>query len=167
MFISSRQRRKWEDSMRFDDPDNKYPRFKNYIVYDFGRLASNAAIVNGLKKWGKMSGGQARSYLIPGSGPKIVLTDDNHTRSFPYTLALSRFAVDKFESRAPTLLLTGSGKKVYSVGVSILTGLIRGHLFIFSEDNDDRDIAKVTVREIEFVREVYGDLDYNPFHLKS
>ena len=152
--------------MKFYDPDKNFPRFQN-LVSDFGQLASNAAILDGMKKWGKMSGDQARSYLIPGSGPIIILVDDNSPLllkpivDFPDALNFSRAAVNNFESTAgkgaSAVFTTGNGKKLYRVGLSLLELLITGHLsYRFLLDPDGRDRIKVFSILEGFEQDVYG-----------
>lgn len=152
--------------MKFVDQEEKFPRFKNYLLYDFGKLASNTDIINGMKKWGKMSGDQARSYLVPGSGPKIIIADDNDPlilkpiANFPYTLNLGFTLVNNFESTAGkgpfAVWPTGNGKKLHRVGLQILEHLISGSLSIFSDERDDPDNHKVLFRLEGFEQDVYG-----------
>jgi hypothetical protein len=163
--------------MKFADPQGKFPKFKDYIVYGIGPLSSNDVIVNGLKKWGKMSSEQARSYLLPGSGPKIKILDDKDyylskaVFEFPESFNLNFTLVNNYEikdtlsiasAKGPTSAVykTGSGKKIFRVGLVILHHLIEGHLRVFSNDDDDRDRAKVTIRQLAFEDEVYGGVDY-------
>ena len=154
--------------MKFDDDENKFPKFAMYLVYDFGKLVSNKAIVNGMKKWGKMSSDVARSYIIPGSGPRIIIVDDlfisKTVIDFPFSLNLSFDLVHAFEIKetlpqqgpGSAVFMTGNGKRIYRVGLQILEELIRGHLSKFSDEVDDRDFAKVLIRLEAFEQEVYG-----------
>jgi hypothetical protein len=158
--------------MKFNDPEGHFPKFKNYLVFDFGQLASNRAIVNGMQKWGKMSSDQAKSYIIPGSGPMIIVMDDkdffiNQTVGFPTSLNLSFIQVHKFEIKETlppvgprsAVVMTGNGKRLYRVGLEILEALIRGHLSKFSDEVDDRNSSKVLMRLDAFEEEVYGGVN--------
>jgi hypothetical protein len=165
--------------MKFDDGD-KFPKLKNYLVFDFGQLASNNAVVNGMKKWGKMSSDQARSYIIPGSGPRIIIVDDKDdfisksVINFPVSLNLKFSLVHAFEIKetlpqartrasdplasgpSSAVYMTGNGKRIYQVGLKLLELLIRGHLSKFSDELDDRDFSKVQKGLLAFEQEVYG-----------
>jgi hypothetical protein len=157
---------KQESAMKFVDQDEKFPYFRNYLSFDFGKLASNTDIINGMKKWGKMSGDDAREYLIPGSGPIIILVDDNSPLilkpivDFPFQLNLSLAAVNNFESTAgkgpSAVYTTGNGKKLYRVGLTILELLIEGHLSYYHMFRDREDRIKVFVRLAGFEQDVYG-----------
>src|SRR5215207_18134 len=149
--------------MNFDDPDGKFSRFRNYVVFGFGQLASNKAIINGMKKWGKMTEIQARSYIIPGSGQRIIIVDAKDFSSltsfanFPVSLNLNFNLVNAFELKNPSAIKkTGKGKDIFQVGVTMLGMIIRGHLAKFSEDPDDRNFSKVLLRVDQFEEEVYG-----------
>jgi hypothetical protein len=141
-----------------------FPDSGNYVVFGFGQLASNKAIINGMKTWGKMTEIQAKSYINPGSGPRIIIVDDfkdffvsTSFANFPVSLNLNFNLVHAFETRKSSAIKkTGKGKDVFQVGVTMLGMIIRGHLAKFSEDPDDRDFSKVLKRVTQFEEEVYG-----------
>jgi hypothetical protein len=162
--------------MKLDDADaNRFPKFKNYLAFDFSHLVSNDDIVNGLTNWGKMSWDQARLYIASGAGPKVQIPDDQdfpfgsrQFHSFPGEINLPLGHVQAFENKDTlskeeadqlVFLRTGRGKKIIRVGLEILELLIQGHLFIFSRDDEDRDSVKVQRRLTGFEREVYGGVE--------
>jgi hypothetical protein len=165
--------------MKFDNSDGiRFPKFKNYLVFDFGHLALNDKIIKGLMKWGKMSREQARLYIIPGSGPKITILDDpgglafgtKRWRDFPTSVNLASSLVQAFElkealspgdAKQNVFAITGRGQRIYRVGLSIIEQLIQGHLFIFSQDVDDLDATTVSARILQFEDEVYGGIKFN------
>jgi hypothetical protein len=153
------------------NPIREFPRFKLYVT-DFGQLASNRSIVTGLTTWGKMTESQARTYLIPGSGPSIVLVErksywpNKAVINFPFSFDLYIEMVKTYEMTSgkgdAALWVTGSGKKVARVGVAMLEAIIRGHLRVFSPDDDDRDYVKALPRVLGFQAEVYGGVTAPP-----
>jgi hypothetical protein len=162
--------------MRLDDADAKtFPKFKNYLVFDFGQLVTNDDIIKGLMKWGKMSRDQSKSHIASGAGPKVTILDDKDVplgskqfHGFPGEINLQLSHVRAFEDKDTlsqeerdqlVFLRTGRGKKIVRVGLEILELLIQGHLFIFSKDPDDRDSVKVQRRLTAFEREVYGGVE--------
>ena len=40
--------------MRFKDPDGAFPRFRNYIVFDFGAMVKNNDLINPLARWASL-----------------------------------------------------------------------------------------------------------------
>jgi hypothetical protein len=157
--------------MKFDDPKREFPAFRLYVT-DFGQLTNNRSIVNGLTNWGKMTESQAHFYLIPGSGPSIVLVERKSYSpkkavfNFPLSFDLDLETVKTYEVTSgkgnAALWVTGSGKRVPRVGVAMLEAIILGHLRIFSPDNDDRDYAKALPRVVAFQNEVYGGITPPP-----
>src|SRR5262245_4767213 len=114
--------------MKFSNSENQHTGFKLFLDYEFGPLANNKAIVNGLKKWGKMTDEQARSYLIPGSGPTVVFGQvqmrsilDN---DFPFSVPVPESIVKTFEDTHgkgdATFFKTGSGPRVHRLTVILL-----------------------------------------------
>jgi hypothetical protein len=157
--------------MKFDDPRHEFPRFGLYVS-DFGHLTTNRPIVKALVTWGKMTETQAQTYLTPGSGPSIVLVErknyspKNAVFKFPLSFDLDIELVKTYETTSgkgnAALWGTGSGKRVARVGVAMLEAIIRGHLRVFSPDDDDRDYAKALPRVVAFEDEVYGGLTPTP-----
>jgi hypothetical protein len=163
--------------MRLDDSDGKrFPKFRNYVTFDFGHLAVNDDIVNGLVKWGKMSREQARRYVAPGSGPKIKILDDPNDpgfgkkrwHDFPVSINLFAGMVQAFESKETlsqrdakekVFATTGRGQRIYRVGLSMLEQIIQGHIFVFS--NDVADVQQVDSTILQFEDDFYGGVQLN------
>jgi hypothetical protein len=154
--------------MKFNDTEGKFPRFKHYLVFDFGKIADNKNIMDGLTKWGKMSGEQARSYIIPGSGPEIKIVNDaddfpsKRIADFPFSINMPNSLVLAFELKdmsRKVFAVSNDGHRIYRVGLLILELLIQGHLFKFSSDDDDRGIGRVTAAQLSFEQEVYGGIN--------
>jgi hypothetical protein len=156
-------------AMIFTDPDKKFTRFKLYLDHDFSSLAENKAIINGMIKWGKMTRELARSFIISGSGPKIILVDDIDPRllkpgtDFPEMIFLETSLVKSYEDtagKASSLFIkTGNGKKIYQVGLTLLERLIRGNLAVTSESPDFRRLSAKVGKVLEgFEQDVYGGI---------
>jgi hypothetical protein len=155
--------------MKFQDPDHKFTRFKLYLDYDFGQLANNKAIMDGLQKWGEMSPEQARSYLMPGSGPTIVFGEVNKRsildNDFPFSVTLPEIMVKTFEDTSgkgeSNFFKTGNGRRVQRIGLSLLHRIIEGHLLKFHPDDagdKPSGFAKMHSRVFGFERDVFGDV---------
>jgi hypothetical protein len=157
--------------MRFKDPDAAFPRFRNYIVFDFGAMVKNDNIINPLARWAKIPADQARSFVAPGSGPELLLVEDAAQQlirplgDFPSSISIPRTLVSAFETArgagAEATYATGNGKRVYRVAVAILSALIRGSLLVFAKDDSDRGSAVAADRQLAFEDEVYGGVRYN------
>jgi hypothetical protein len=152
--------------MRFKDTAGRYPRFKNYLSLDFGHLAKNDKIINGLIKWGKMSRTQAVSYIISGTIPEIAIADekdyliDKAFENFPFTITMNKIVVDEFEMTSgksnSSVHKTASGALIHRVGLAVIDALIQGHLRVFSDDDDDRIYSRSLLRVAAFEDEVFG-----------
>jgi hypothetical protein len=59
-------------AMKFDDADEKFPRFKSYVRGDFAKLGvmdkdgKGTPVFNALVKWAKIPGTQAVEFFKPG-----------------------------------------------------------------------------------------------------
>jgi hypothetical protein len=157
--------------MRFNDPDGTFPRFRNYIVFDFGAMVKNDNLINPLARWAKIPADQARAYVAPGSGPELLLVDAAAQQligplgDFPHSISIPRALVDPFETTsgkgAEAVYATGNGKHVYRAAVAILSALIRGSLLMFSKDDADRGSAAIAARQLAFEDEVYGGVHFS------
>jgi hypothetical protein len=154
--------------MKFDDPGNAHTVFRDYLIFDFGKLAipdkdgKDNPVFNAVVKWGKITSEQARSYIGSGTGPMIVLEDKSdreNVREFPYKLFMPPRLVDAFEKKGKSAtLLTNRGKSVFNVGVFMLEAIIAGSLGIFSADDKDADPRSWNKQVDGFEKDAYGGI---------
>jgi hypothetical protein len=148
-----------EGTMQLYDPDGKFKRLDLYLHWEFSELRVNRDVVKALARWGGMSEADAKNYLSSGHGPYIRVVGDNQeapVSEFPDVIYLNASLVDSFEAhRESSLLSTGNGKRIYAVGLGILSRIIEGHLAYY---HLQKDVAKVTSILLSFEQELYGGI---------
>src|SRR5262245_36759847 len=92
--------------MKFDDADNKFPRFKSYVRGSFAQLGvadkdgKTNPVFNALVKWAKIPSTQAAEYLKPGHEPTIVLalvSTRENIKDFPENVSVPAEYVKGYE----------------------------------------------------------------------
>jgi hypothetical protein len=158
--------------MKFDDPANKFPRFRSYVS-DLNKLAvpendgKANPIFNALMTWAKISNEQAVSYFKPGQDPTIVVamvSAKDAIKQFPEKVSVPLAYVESYEKNDHSAtVLTNKEKRVYKVGLFMLEAIIAGRLSKFSADRKDSDMSNVNKAIGGFEQEAYGGIKGRTF----
>jgi hypothetical protein len=154
--------------MNFDDPDGKHKDFKNYVQFSLGNLAvpdkggKDNKILEAMTKFSKLPIEQTRKFLGFGTKPLIKLgfkSMRDNIKVFPENIFVSTTMVEDFEAKKKSASLhTNRGGSMPSVGVFLIEAIVAGSLFVFSSDEDDRDVDKLNGVLKAFEKDVYGGI---------
>jgi hypothetical protein len=154
--------------MTFEDPGDKHKDFKNYVQFSLGNLAvpdkdgKDHTILEAMTKFSKLPTEQTRRFLGFGTKPVIKLGFKSmldNIKAFPEYIFVQIEMVENFEAKKRSASLhTNGGRSMPAVGVFLIEAIIVGSLFMFSSDQDDRDIDKLNGVLKAFEKEVYGGI---------
>jgi hypothetical protein len=154
--------------MNFDDPDGKHKDFKSYVQFSLGNLAvpdkdgKDHTILEAMTRFSKLSTEDTRKFLGFGTKPLIKLgfkSMRDNIKVFPENIFVPTTMVEDFEAKKKSASLhTNGGRSMPSVGVFLIEAIVVGSLFMFSSDEDDRDIGKLNGVLTAFEKDVYGGI---------
>jgi hypothetical protein len=154
--------------MKFDDADNKFPRFKSYVRGSFAQLGvadkdgKTNPVFNALVKWSKIPRTQAAEYFKPGHEPTIVLgfvSTRENIETFSEKVSVPTADVEGYENNDHSAtLLTNSGKRVWKAGLVMLEASLAGGLSKFSKDPDDSSLDNINRALAGFEQDAYGGI---------
>jgi hypothetical protein len=154
--------------MKFDDADEKFPRFKSYVRDDFAKLGvmdkagKGTPVFNALVKWAKIPGTQAVEFFKPGKDPTIVLATVSMReaiKDFPEKVSVPAAYVEGYENNDHSAtVLTNGGKRIHKAGLFMLEAIIAGSLSKFSKDPKDSSLSNVNKAIAGFDQEAYGGI---------
>ena len=133
--------------MLLNNADAKqFPIFKTYLESDFGQLASNTKIIDGVTKWGGFGdAADAKRFIMFGSKPIITISSSkgvefSQFNQFPSSISVVVNIVDAFQVKddlnrkkdlnALVFLTTGNGHRIFQIGLKLLELIIQGNLLI-------------------------------------
>ena len=154
--------------MNFDDPGGTHKDFKNYVQFSLGNLAvpdgdgKDHTILEAMTRFSKLPTEQTRRFLGFGTKPLITLgfkSMRDNIKVFAENIFVPTEMVEDFEAKKKSASLhTNGGRSMPKVGVFLIEAIIVGSLFVFSSDDDDRDVAKLNGVLTAFEKEVYGGI---------
>lgn len=146
----------------------KYPKFTQYIKFQFPKLATNAVVVKNAAKYGNLNITEFKDAISWGKSPEIVITD-LHTgqcgvpkaygcfrHSSPGKIEIHIGVVTDFEiNSSNTIDKNKAGNAVYVAGATILHELCH-----WGNHNNVPPIPEVIEMGAEFEKHTYGKVIY-------
>ena len=145
-----------------------YPKFTNYIRFQFPKLANNALIAKNVKQYGHLDLAEFKNALAWGSLPEIVITDLHHGQcgvpraygcfrhAAPGKIEIHIDVVNDFENKlANTIDNNAKGSPVYVAGATLLHELCH-----WGNHNNVPPIPELIEMGAAFEQATYGKVIY-------
>ncbi|WP_075187228.1 hypothetical protein [Teredinibacter haidensis] len=146
----------------------KYPKFTQYIRFQFPKLIKNSVVVKNAAKYGNLSFVEFKNTITWGTSPEIVITDLHSGQcgvpkaygcfrhSNPGNIEIHIGVIKDFEKNsANTIDKNKAGNAVYVAGATILHELCH-----WGNHNNIPPIPEVIEMGAEFEKSTYGKVIY-------
>lgn len=157
----------------------RFPILKKYLQFDFGQLASNTKLIDGVTKWGGFGdAADAKRLIMFGSRPLITIAGTrggfSQFNQFPDSISVVLNMVKAFEIKDDMegnnkflnelVFVTSGHGRLFQIGLKLLELVIQGNLLVSKDttvvpDDNAKALKVIKDRVTAFENDVYGGVN--------